>query len=217
MWIVRPAGAQTSDLSQTMVVKEGVGWREVRAYERLRGVPGVVQATLATTVTNPPVPCLLMPHHDVLDDVVRRGCVPVDVRSSWAACLVSETLSFLSAESQLCCVMHQVSALRRMHQLGVLHRDIKPTNILIDSNGEALLCDFDAAVFRQPDGRWECMSFEGTRRFASREAQLSDHPREVFDFQSLALTMCYIAHPHWGSPTLKHAAADYVARAVLKG
>ena len=29
-----------------------------------------------------------------------------------------------------------------MHSKGIMHRDIKPENVLIDSDGNAKLCDF---------------------------------------------------------------------------
>jgi serine/threonine protein kinase len=37
-----------------------------------------------------------------------------------------------------------------MHSVGVIHRNIKPSNIMLDANGEPRLVDFDLAVRCDP-------------------------------------------------------------------
>ncbi|KAK4802773.1 hypothetical protein SAY86_000976 [Trapa natans] len=55
-------------------------------------------------------------------------------------------------ESQIKCYMQQLlSGLEHCHSHGVLHRDIKGANLLIDNNGCLKIADFGLAAFLQPN------------------------------------------------------------------
>lgn len=65
------------------------------------------------------------------------------------------TIPFLIWESilelQIKCYMQQLlRGLEHCHSRGVLHRDIKGSNLLIDNNGNLKIGDFGLATFFQP-------------------------------------------------------------------
>ncbi|KAL0556896.1 hypothetical protein IC582_005413 [Cucumis melo] len=54
-------------------------------------------------------------------------------------------------EPQVKCYMHQLlSGLKHCHDKGILHRDIKGSNLLIDKNGMLKIADFGLAIFFSP-------------------------------------------------------------------
>ena len=47
-------------------------------------------------------------------------------------------------------MMQCLSALARLHDLGIMHKDVKPSNILISDSFEVGLCDFGVSQVRRP-------------------------------------------------------------------
>lgn len=144
--------------------------RESLALGSLSGHPNIV-AVHAAGVTEHGEPYLVMPYlsgGSLEDRLVLHGAVP------WP-----ETLSI---------GVKMAGALETAHANGVLHRDVKPDNILFSDFGEPQLADFGIArlVGSQPtqDG-----SVATTILFAAPEVLSGEDPGPPADVYSLACTL----------------------------
>ncbi|RYE39663.1 MAG: NACHT domain-containing protein, partial [Hyphomicrobiales bacterium] len=102
-------------------------FREQRAMGRLTGHPNIVNI-LQVGATDSGRPFIVMPFHpqDSLDARIRRdGPLPLD--------------------QALRLGVKMAGAVESAHRLGILHRDVKPANILLTDYGEPELTDFGIA------------------------------------------------------------------------
>ena len=144
--------------------------REQRAMGRLTGHPNIVTA-LHVGVTDSGRPYLVMPYHpkDCLDARIRRhGPLPL--------------------EDALRLGVKMAAAVETAHRVGILHRDVKPANILLTDYGEPALTDFGIAHvtggFQTATG-----TVTGSPAFTAPEVLSGEPPSPASDIYSLGATL----------------------------
>ncbi|MFI7664359.1 protein kinase [Nocardia sp. NPDC049526] len=144
--------------------------REQRAMGRLTGHPNIV-TVLETGTTASGQPYLVMPYHplDSLDAWIReKGPLPL--------------------ERVLQIGVKIAGALESAHRLGIVHRDVKPGNILLTDYGEPALTDFGIAHIA---GGFETTAsiVTGSPAFTAPEVLEGGDPTSAADVYGLAATL----------------------------
>ncbi len=89
----------------------------------------------------------------------------------------------LSTEQRLSIFLHICAAVEHAHQKGVIHRDLKPTNILVDDTGQPKVLDFGVARATDPDGHASTLSGKGSQLIGTvpymSPEQIADAPDDV--------------------------------------
>lgn len=97
-------------------------------------------------------------------------------------------------QSQLLKIAHQLAtALHCLHSNGIVHLDVKPDNVLIDSSGNVVLSDFGLSESYDRKVRGKMKLWKGSLAYVSPEiAHLSEYDPEKSDVWSLGvlLYMC---------------------------
>jgi serine/threonine protein kinase len=96
--------------------------------------------------------------------------------------------------------------LARAHQLGIVHRRVKPANVLIDADGEPQLADFGLVSLTLADGG--ALTPDGSRAFSAPEAYLPELMSVSSDVYSLGATL-YALLAGW-SPRTDDPLASFV-------
>jgi serine/threonine protein kinase len=82
-----------------------------------------------------------------------------------------------------------LAALDRAHQLGVLHRDVKPANVLLERSGRVVLTDFGIALFEGSAGLTRTGDIVGSPDYLAPERAMGHRPGPESDLWSLGATL----------------------------
>lgn len=89
-----------------------------------------------------------------------------------------------------------LAALEAVHAAGALHRDVKPANILLRSDGAVVLCDFGIAAMVDTESHTEPNAVMGSLAFAAPERLTGSAGGPPSDLFSLGATLCALISGH---------------------
>ncbi|OYD70599.1 non-specific serine/threonine protein kinase [Rhodococcus sp. OK302] len=144
--------------------------KEQRAMGRLTGHPNIVNVLQVGTTTSGQ-PYIVMPYHPL-------DSLQAQIRHSGR----------LECEAALRLGVKVAGALETAHRLGIVHRDVKPANILLTDYGEPELADFGiahvATEFDTATG-----TIAGSPAFTAPEVVKGQQPGPAADIFGLAATL----------------------------
>ena len=82
-----------------------------------------------------------------------------------------------------------IEALEAAHALGIVHRDVKPANVLVDADGRACLTDFGIATTTGDSSLTTQGALIGSPSYMAPERANGDEPRPPVDLWSLGATL----------------------------
>jgi serine/threonine protein kinase len=97
--------------------------------------------------------------------------------------------SVLTPQQLLPYVEDVAAALQYAHDHGIIHLDVKPANLLLDSENRIMLADFGASTFLEDSTHASLHAYGGTPIYTAPEQWL-EQPRAASDQYALAVT-CY--------------------------
>ena len=86
-----------------------------------------------------------------------------------------------------------LTALRCIHSAGILHRDVKPQNVLVDAGGRARLTDFGIAESRDATSITRTGLVIGTETYLAPERRRGEAASERSDLYSLGVVLAEVA------------------------
>ena len=110
----------------------------------------------------------------------------------------------------VCRMVHDVAeALDHAHAQGVVHRDVKPSNVLIDARGHALLFDFGLARLESEEALTQTGDFAGTPFYVAPEqiagghgrGRTVDHRADVYSLGVTLFELLTLQRPFQGKNT----------------
>ncbi|MBS2552179.1 serine/threonine protein kinase [Catenulispora sp. NL8] len=167
--------------------------REARNAARMRNHPHIV--SVHDMVSDQGMPWIVMdliPSHDLLQTVERHGPLP------------QEQVAKIG--------LGVLDALTASHAAGILHRDVKPANVLLTTDGRVLLTDFGIAVQESDLNMTASGVLVGSPEFVAPERARGEASNGASDLFSLGATLYFAAE---GRSPFSRETAVGVLTAVL--
>lgn len=174
--VLAPGGPRTAELQRERLELEG------RALARLRDVEGVVTV------------------HEL--GVTGDGVGWLVTEFVAAGSLADRGPGSMSATDLAPIATSLVTTLAEVHEREVVHGDLSPANLLVDTDGRARLADFGLAALQQHQGHPGGL----TPAFAAPERLAGAPPSSVGDVHALAASLAWLLSPA-GTPLADALAA----------
>lgn len=132
------------------------------------------------------------PHVVVVHDVVDDAGLPCIVMEHVPAPALDEVLKKdgpLATAEAVRIGLGVIAALRAAHAAGVLHRDVKPANVLLAADGRVVLTDFGIAVTADTSTLTRTGELVGSVDFCAPERLRGADPAPASDLWSLGATL----------------------------
>jgi serine/threonine protein kinase len=148
-----------------------------------------------------------------------RICMVMDLITGRSlAALIEQTPQHrLPIHSAVAIMADVLAALDHAHRHGVLHRDVKPSNILLDGNNRAYLSDFGIALALGEERRTRTGVPVGTAEYMSpeqiRTPQHIDHRTDVYSAACVLYEML-TGRPPFIRSELKAGESDFAVRSA---
>ncbi|MGW2288207.1 protein kinase domain-containing protein [Streptomyces phaeochromogenes] len=170
-------------------------------YERTRR-----EARSAARITHPNVVVV----HDVLDDEGLPCIVMEYVHGTTLGALLKGGGALPPGEAARI-GLGMVAALRAAHAAGVLHRDVKPGNVLLGGNGRVVLTDFGIAMATGTSTLTKTGEIIGSIDYIAPERMRGHRPGPTADLWALGATLFQSVE---GRPPFRRATAMETAYAI---
>lgn len=197
------------------LVKPGTELFDCRAVQRFRQ-----EGKLASTLTHPRCVFVLTADEDRGQPYIVMELMPGRTLTD----LVKEKgpLPYREAVSL---ILDVVEGLKEAHRLGLVHRDVKPSNCFLDTDGRVKIGDFGLAKSLDPQHASEAPTalqltgtgaFIGTPLFAAPEQIKGENIDQQADIYAVAATLYYLLTGHAPFEELKCNSTALLARIVCE-